>query len=101
MGRGTHNFVDEDDGRGLLPGVLEDLPHPLRAGADEHLVHLRPRDAEEAAAGRPRDGPRQHGLPWTRGRRVYQCARSGSGATVAALTVDKSSTYLLFFRKFA
>ena len=59
------DLVDEDDGRCRLLGLLEQVPHPAGADADEHLDEVRSRDREERHAGLARDGPRQQGLART------------------------------------
>src|SRR5690606_30176996 len=44
------DFVDEDDRRRLLRGLGEEIAHPRRADADEHLDELRAVDREEGHA---------------------------------------------------
>ena len=51
------DLVDEDDGRGVLLGLLEQVAHPARADADEHLDEVRAGDRVERHA-RPRRPPR-------------------------------------------
>ena len=53
------DLVDENDGRGLLAGRLEQIPDPRRPDPDEHLHEVRPGHRQERHAGlaRPRPGP--------------------------------------------
>ena len=44
------DLVDEHDGRRALLGLLEEIAHPSRAHADEHLDELRAADGEERDA---------------------------------------------------
>ena len=44
-------FVDEDDGRGLRAGLLEQVAHARRAYADEQLDEFRTADGKEGHAG--------------------------------------------------
>ena len=57
------DLVDEDDGRRRLLGLLEQVAHPARADADEHLDEVRARDREERHAGLAGHGPGQQVLP--------------------------------------
>ena len=55
-------LVDEDDGRRLGARLLEQVAHPRRAHADEHLDELAARDGEERHAGLARHRPGQQRL---------------------------------------
>jgi hypothetical protein len=48
-------FVDEDDGRRLLARLLEQVAHPRRADADEHLDEFGSGDGKERHPGLARD----------------------------------------------
>src|SRR5262249_57588576 len=56
------DLVDEDDARGVLLAVEEEVAHGRRADADEHLDEVRARDREEGHAGLARDRAREQGL---------------------------------------
>mmetsp|Transcript_68968 Transcript_68968/g.110459 ORF Transcript_68968/g.110459 Transcript_68968/m.110459 type:complete len:372 (+) Transcript_68968:687-1802(+) len=56
-------LVDEDDARGLRLGALEQVPHPRRPHAHEHLHELRRGDGEERHTCLPRHGLGQQRLP--------------------------------------
>ena len=51
------DLVDEDDARGILLALLEQIADAARADADEHLDEVRAADAEERDARLPGDGP--------------------------------------------
>ncbi len=59
-------FVDEDDRRRLVFGVLEDLAQLLFGLAVVLRDDLRPRDGEEGRGGFVGDGLREEGLPGPR-----------------------------------
>src|SRR2546428_84508 len=56
-------LVDEDDARGLLLGLGEEVADAGRSHTDEHLDEVRAAQAEERHAGLSRDGLRQERLP--------------------------------------
>ena len=60
------NLVDEDDGRGDLRRLLEQIAHAARADADEHLDEIGAGDGEERHAGLARDGLGQQRLAGAR-----------------------------------
>jgi len=76
-------LVDEDDGRSVLAGLLEEVAHARRADADDHLHELRRAHGEEGHAGLARHRAReaasspsgradqQHSLGSSAPRRVY------------------------------
>src|SRR5439155_240771 len=66
LGADRIEFVDEDDGRGLLPGELEQLPHQAGAFADVFLHELGADEPDERGLRAVRDRLRQQGLagPW-------------------------------------
>ena len=64
------DLVDEDDARGLLLGLLEEVSHTRGAHADEHLDEIGTRNREERHVGLPCYGLGQQGL--TRSRRAYE-----------------------------
>ena len=93
------DLVDEDDRGGPLAGVREEVPHPGRPDADEHLDEARPGDGEEGHLGLARHGPGQEGLAGT-GRPDHQDApgpdRAGSGVALGVLQeVDHLADLLL------
>src|SRR5207249_8984876 len=56
-------FVDEDDGRRLLAGELEQLPHEPRPLSDVLLDQLGPDESDERGLGAVGDRLGQEGLP--------------------------------------
>ena len=60
------DFIDEDDARGLLLGLLEHVAHAAGADADEHFHEVRTGDREERDLGLTRNGAGQQGLAGTR-----------------------------------
>ena len=71
------DLVDENDGRGLLAGRLEQIPNPRGTDADEHLHEVRAGHRQERHAGLTRHGPGQQGLARP-GRSDQQDALAGS-----------------------
>jgi hypothetical protein len=76
-------FVDEDDRRGLGPGLLEEVAHPRGADADEHLDELGAGDREEGHAGLAGHRLGQQGLAGA--RRADQQHALGHPAAEAAV----------------
>ena len=66
-------LVDEDDARRGLLGLLEQVAHPARADADEHLDEVGAGDREEGHAGLAGDGAGEQRLAGA-GRPVEQHA---------------------------
>ena len=60
-------LVDEDDARGLLLGLLEEIAHARRADADEHLDELGAREEEERHVGLAGHGAGEERLAGARG----------------------------------
>ena len=56
------DFVDEDDARRILLGLLEHVAHTRRADADEHFDEVRTRNGEERHVGFARDRARNQRL---------------------------------------
>ena len=56
------DLVDEDDGRGLLAGRLEQVADPAGADADEHLHEVRAAHRQEGHARLAGDGPGEQRL---------------------------------------
>ncbi len=56
------DLVDEDDGRRLLAGGLEQVADPAGADADEHLHEVRAAHRQEGHAGLAGDGAGEQGL---------------------------------------
>ena len=81
------DFVDEDDARRILLGVLEHVAHARRAHADEHFDKVGARDAEERHLGFARDGFRQQ--RFTRAGRAdqQQAARNAAAKLLEFLRV--------------
>ena len=75
------DFIDEDDGRRGLLGLLEQIAHAGRAHADEHFHKIRAGDGEEGNARFPRDGARQQGFARS-GRAHQQDARGNLRAQI-------------------
>ena len=77
----THgvDLVDEDDGRGVLLGLLEQVAHPGGADADEHLDEVGAGDRVERHAGLAGDGAGEQRLAGAR-RAVEQDALGDLGA---------------------
>ena len=73
------DLVDEDDGRGVLLGLLEQVADPGGADTDEHLDEVRTGDRVERHAGLTGDGAGQQGLAGA-GRAVEQHALGDLGA---------------------
>src|SRR5450756_155077 len=55
------DFIDEDDARRVLLGLLEHVAHAARADADEHFHEVRTRNGEERHVGFARDRARDQG----------------------------------------
>jgi hypothetical protein len=47
------DLVDEDDGRGVLLGLLEQVPDPGGADADEHLDEVEPEMEKKGTPASP------------------------------------------------
>jgi hypothetical protein len=62
-------LVDENDGRSLFAGLLEEVAHPGGAHADEHLDKRRAREGQERGPGLPGHGPGHQRL--ARARRAH------------------------------
>ena len=60
------DLVDEDDRRGVLLGLVEQVAHAARADADEHLDEVRAGDRVERHPGLTGDRAREQGLAGTR-----------------------------------
>ena len=73
------DLVDEDDGRGVGLGLLEQVAHAGGADADEHLDEVRAGDRVERHAGLAGDGAGQQRLAGA-GRAVQQHALGDLGA---------------------
>ena len=80
------DFVDEDDARGVLLGLVEHVANAARADADEHLDEVRAGDGEERHARLTRDRAGEQGScrcragrpaarPWESCRRAWRTAR--------------------------
>jgi hypothetical protein len=80
-------LVDEDDGRRLLAGLLEQVAHPGGSDADEHLDELGPADREERDAGLARHGAGQQRLARARGADEQDAFRHARAEPRLALRV--------------
>jgi hypothetical protein len=91
------DFVDEDDARGILLGLLEHVTHTRCAHADEHFHEVRTRDGEERHFGFARNGLGQQRL--TRTRRADQQHTAGNAAAelLELLRVAQEVDQLLHF----
>ena len=63
------DLVDEDDGGGVLLGLLEEVAHPLGPHPHVHLDELAPAYREEGHVALPRAGLGDHGLAGPGGAR--------------------------------
>jgi hypothetical protein len=68
-------FVDEDDRRGFVLGLLEQVTHPRGANPDDHLDELGGRDLKERHAGLPRHRAGHQRLPGARTSGQQHAAR--------------------------
>ncbi len=73
------DLIDEDDGRRVLLGLVEQVTHTRRAQTDEHLHEVGARHGVERHAGLACDGSRQQRLTGSR-RAVQQHAARDAGA---------------------
>ena len=73
------DLVDEDDRRGVLLGLLEEVAHATRADTHEHLDEVGAGDGVERHAGLAGHGTREEGLAGA-GRAVEQHALGDLGA---------------------
>src|SRR5712692_2139466 len=64
------DFINEDDARGILFALLEQIADTAGADAHEHLHKIRARDREERYVGFASNSPRQQGLAGS--RRTHQ-----------------------------
>ncbi len=80
-------LVDEDDAGGLLLGLLEEVPHPRRAEADEHLDELRAAQAEEGDGAFARHGLGEQRFPSPRRTHEQDALRDPSAETRELLRV--------------
>ena len=78
------DLVDEDDRGRLLAGGLEEVAHPRRADADEHLHEVGAGDRDERHAGLTGDGAGDERLAGA-GRTDEQHALGDAGADVLEL----------------
>src|SRR5207244_4939732 len=72
------------DARGLGFGLLEEIPNPRRADADEHLDEFRSAEAEEGHVGLPGDGAGEQRLARS-GRTDEQNAFGNPAAEIRVL----------------
>src|SRR5690625_7408086 len=72
------NFVNKDDARCLLFGLIEHIPHSGGAHTDKHLHKVRARDGEKWHVGFPGDGFGQQGFTGTRSTRHQHAARDSA-----------------------
>ncbi|VTQ60153.1 Uncharacterised protein [Stenotrophomonas maltophilia] len=70
------DFVDEDDARRVLLGLLEHVAHAAGADADEHFNEVRTGDREERHLGFAGDGLGQQRLAGTRRAHHQHAARN-------------------------
>jgi len=90
-------FVDEDDGRRRLAGLLKQVAHPRRAHPHEHLHELRTADGEKRHPGFPRQRPRQQGLARTRrSHQEHAFGNPGAELAVARRVFEKRQNLLQF-----
>ena len=78
------DLVDEDDGRGLLAGVGEQVAHPGRADPDEHLHETGPGQGQERHPGLAGHGSGHQRLAGA-GRADHEHAPGSDRAGVAVL----------------
>ena len=81
-------LVDEDDRRGVLAGLLEEVAHATGADPHEQLDELRGAQGEERHPRLARDGPRQERLARSRGshqEHAFRCRSSKAGVLLGVL----------------
>ena len=78
------DLVDEDDGRGPLPGVGEQVPHPGGPDPDEELDEARAGEGQEGDPGLAGHRPGHEGLAGSRGAdHEHAAGADGPGPGVA------------------
>jgi hypothetical protein len=88
-------LVDEDDRRRLLARLLEQIAHPRRAHADEHLDELRAGDREEGHAGLAGDRAREQRLAGSRRADQQHALGNARAEPPVALRVLEELDHLL------
>ena len=91
-------LVDEDDRRGQLARLLEQVAHPRRADPDEHLDELAARDREERHPGLSRHRLGQQRLARPRRPDQQHALRDVGAEPAVLLRVLQEIDHLLQFR---
>ena len=79
------DLVDEDDARGVLLALLEQIANARGADADEHLDEVRPADREERHVRFARDGAREQRLAGSRGAHEQHALRNAAAELLELL----------------
>ena len=81
------DFVDEDDARRVLLGLLEHIADAACANADEHFDEVRARDREERHVGFARHRPRDQRLTGAGRADEQRAARNASAEALILLRI--------------
>ena len=81
------DFIDEDDARGVLPGLVEEIADAGGADPHEHLDEVRSAHAEEGHARLSGHGLGQQGLAGTRGSQQQRAFRYASAQGVELVRI--------------
>src|SRR4030095_7284169 len=91
------NFVDEDDTRGVLLALLEQVADARGADADEHLDKVGPADGEKWNVRFARDGACQQRLAGSRGSHQKDAFRNAAAEFLEFLWLAEELDDLLEF----
>ena len=95
------DLVDEDDARGVLLALLEQVADARRADADEHLDEVGAADREEWNVGLTGDGPRQQRLPRSRRAHEQDALRNAAAQLLELLRLlQELDDFLQLFLRF-
>ena len=95
------DFIDEDDGRRLFSGLLEQVAHTGRPDTDEHFDEFGTVDGKERDARFTGNGTRQQGLAGTRRPDEQDAVRDASAETAVGFRVfQETDDFLKFFLRF-
>src|SRR5271163_5118419 len=94
------NFVNEDDARRVLLALFEQIAHPARTYADEHLNEIGTRNRKERYVRFARNRPRQQSLAGSRRAHEQHALRNASTKLLEFLRVlqEINNFVQLFFR---
>src|SRR5580658_1290414 len=91
------DFVDEDDARGVLLALLEEVADAACANADEHFYEVRTRDAEERHVGFTGNSTSQQGLAGSRRSDQQHAFRNAAAQLLELLRLAQELNDLLEF----